>query len=666
MRTELFTVSRIFTECLYRIPDYQRGYSWSLDQLRDFWLDLEQLNESGKHYTGVLTLERVPEDVWQKWEDDAWIIKSRHYTPYHIVDGQQRLTTVVVLIQALLEENRPQNLNFTSQVDVRRKYIFDSKPGAIDRSYIFGYEKDNPSYEFLKTKIFLEQSEVHLPEEDTIYTKNLLAAKDFFKDQLRYLDDSQVEELYTKVTQGLVFNVYEIAEEIDVFVTFETMNNRGKALSTLEILKNRLIYLSTKLNVVDSESKLRKAINEAWKSAYHYLGRNKDRPLNDDTFLRTQVACFYLQLASNAEGDDDEPEGLRVNLGNVMENVGRFLLNDLFTPKRLAQREPGSEDDLPNLTAELIFEYSQHLKSCVQTYYHLSTPDGFHVSDEEQLWLERMGRLMDFNPSPLLVVVYQREKNAAQRAKLLEVMERFYFVSALGTNAPYRMARRWFTHSPFVRYASGLASLHDIIQELGEDIDGLLKENSLIEQLRDSMSGLGFYGWQGIRYFLYEYELHLQKIAKLDTSKIKWSEFVKPKYNDDYMSIEHIFPQRPRDKYWTDRFSSFTASQKKALRNSLGNLLALSMPRNSSLSNKPFPEKCGQNILFKTGYRYGSLSENEVSFYEEWGPQEILGRGLKLLGFLEKRWGVSLGDERAKLRALGLEFLNPSGDSVIG
>ena len=71
MKTELLTVSRIFTESLYRIPDYQRGYSWGVDQLADFWLDIEQLDGDSKHYTGVLTLEEVPEKTWSNWDKDS-------------------------------------------------------------------------------------------------------------------------------------------------------------------------------------------------------------------------------------------------------------------------------------------------------------------------------------------------------------------------------------------------------------------------------------------------------------------------------------------------------------------------------------------------------------------------------------------------------------------
>src|SRR5690554_1184576 len=199
MKTELFTVSKIFTEAIYRIPDYQRGYSWSIDQLNDFWLDLEQIQNDSKHYLGVLTLEEVSEDRWNSWSDDIWIIKSRNYKPYYVVDGQQRLTTIVLLITAILESENIKYLNYNSINDVRKKFIFDSKPEEVSRSYIFGYEKDNPSYEFLKTNIFGENSETHHPKEDTIYTKNLLNAKDFFKEKIQSMNEEKVDSVFTKV-----------------------------------------------------------------------------------------------------------------------------------------------------------------------------------------------------------------------------------------------------------------------------------------------------------------------------------------------------------------------------------------------------------------------------------------------------------------------------------
>lgn len=658
MKTELLTVSRIFTESLYRIPDYQRGYAWGPDQLADFWLDVEQLDGDAKHYTGVLTLEEVPEKTWQGWDKDSWIIKSRRFKPYFVVDGQQRLTTVVVLLTVILELERPAHLNFTPREDVRRKYIYDSKPEDAARSYIFGYAKDNPSYEFLKTQIFREPSEVHSPAEQTIYTKNLQCAKDFFHERVKNMKDAEIERLFTKVTQQLVFNAYEISSEIDVFVTFETMNNRGKLLSTLELLKNRLIYLSSKLPAPEGrEETLRQTINDAWKSAYHYLGKNDRRPLNDDVFLKTHLSHYYLtSLAKLPDHDDESRERAKRRYEATIESFSRFLLNDLFTPKRI-NLKAGKKDDLPSLSREFLHGFAQDMKTSVELYYKLSTPSESGLPDQEKVWLERTNRLLGYSPSNLLVAVYRRETKSEKRIAFLEHFERFNFLFSLGMRAPYAYSRRFWAPDYFVKYTSAQMSTDELITQLGNLTSELLKETSLAESLHDWVKGSGgYYGWRTIKYFLFEYESTLLAASKSGREKIQWKEFSQESFEVDYETIEHIYPQKARDKYWTDRFSQFTSTQKRLLRNSLGNLLPLAKPRNSSLGNKPFPEKLGDETS-KVGYRYGSYSENEVALRPEWNSQEILDRGVRLLDFLEKRWKLPIGDKAQKAKALGLNFL---------
>lgn len=660
MRTELFTVSRIFTETLYRIPDFQRGYSWGIDQLRDFWLDLQQLHDDSKHYTGVLTLEDVDDDKWHKWEDDAWIIQSRRYKPYYIVDGQQRLTTVIILIQAILEECNGSQLNFTPLADIRRKYIFDSKPEESARSYIFGYEKDNPSYEFLKKRIFLEDSDVHLPDEVTIYTKNLLAAKSFFREQVSTLNSTDIEVLYTKVTQQLVFNVYEISTDIDVFVTFETMNNRGKPLSTLELLKNRLIFLSTKMPKASKgrEGILRRKINDAWKSAYHYLGKNDERPLNDDQFLQTHLSYYYLTKLSNLHeklDDDVRDRAMRRFMADV-EDFNRYLLNVLFTPKRIGQQK-SVHHDLPELSREFIDDFSQNIKSSVELYYKLSTPAQAEFSDAERIQLERIGRLRGYSPNPLILAIYRLESRADKRVRLLEHYERLSFCNSFGQRNPFLYNRKGYATEPYIQYTTGKMTTDELTTYIENSVNEILKETSLQELLTDWVKyGHGYYGWRSIKYFLYEYELHLQQKVRASREKISWGEFSRENYQDDYETIEHIYPQKARDTYWTEKFSMYNSAQKRLLRNSLGNLLPLTQPRNSSLGNKSFPEKIGDEKSL-TGYRYGSYSENEVANYPDWGPEQIMERGIHLLEFLESRWKLSIGDKQQKIRALGLAFM---------
>ena len=224
--TQLLTLSKIFTERLFRIPDYQRGYAWTIKQLKEFWSDIEQLDEGHNHYTGVLTLEEVPESILPTWDEDYWIVSAKNYQAFYIVDGQQRLTTAIILLQVILEQlAEGDKLNYTSLNDIKRKFIYDSKDDGISRSYIFGYERDNPSYEFLKTKVFCEHSSTNSYEE-TVYTHNLENSKQFFTEKLTGVSHTELESLYRKVTQQLLFNIFTITEDVDVCVAFETMNNR--------------------------------------------------------------------------------------------------------------------------------------------------------------------------------------------------------------------------------------------------------------------------------------------------------------------------------------------------------------------------------------------------------------------------------------------------------
>ena len=238
METNLYSISKIFTERILRIPDYQRGYAWTEKQLKDFWNDIEQLEENANHYVGVLTLENVDKEFFSTWIDDLWIIESKSYEPFYIVDGQQRLTTSIILIQAIIDTILDgQKLNYSSRDEIQKKYIFESKDDGISRSYLFGYEKDNPSYEFLKTRIFGEKSTTSDIQQETIYTNNLFFAKEFFIKKLQEVDFSLKEKIFKKITQNFLFNIYVMSTDVDVYVAFETMNNRGKPLSHLELLK---------------------------------------------------------------------------------------------------------------------------------------------------------------------------------------------------------------------------------------------------------------------------------------------------------------------------------------------------------------------------------------------------------------------------------------------
>ena len=180
---ELLSLQDLFNKKIFRIPDYQRGYSWEELQLKEFWSDLLNLLPDRDHYTGMISLKKLDSDYVnnEKWNDEKWLIDNWGYVPYHVVDGQQRLTTFIILINEIvnyyINQNPEKSLNeiFINSIPlskIQEDYLVQTKPdsqGTI-RTYKFGYEVDNPSYQFFKYRI-LEPSNP-LAVDETFYTLN--------------------------------------------------------------------------------------------------------------------------------------------------------------------------------------------------------------------------------------------------------------------------------------------------------------------------------------------------------------------------------------------------------------------------------------------------------------------------------------------------------------
>lgn len=552
-------------------------------------------------------------------------------------------------------------INYLTNDDIRKRYIFDSKDDGISRSYIFGYEKDNPSYEYLKTKIFLEKSDEDSRDEETVYTNNLAGAKSFFKEKVSKMTFPEVECLFRKLTQNMLFNIYSMSDDIDVYITFETMNNRGKPLSILELLKNRLIFLSTKLvEDVSEKSKLRTSINEAWKTIYHNLGKNKDSNLVDDIFLLNH---FFYYFGRDLFKDDDTTS-YRYRHRNLRIDYKDYLLENLFTIKNVTGMDASSENELikfnRNVDLRMIYDYVRSLKSSVEIWFDILNPKLSSLSDAEKECLYRILRLepqaQNSSYFILILVFFVKTTNVELRVELLSILEKSLFISTL---VEYRW--RWFfDDESFLQMSIELAADKYTVQSVVEHLKRNLAEAVEDERFMPEIIKLfknygGFYRWSGIRYFLYEYEQSLKIKSKTQRDKIVWDTWI-DENDDDYKSIEHIYPQKSRANCWQNSFKNYTAAERKLLKNSLGNLLPLSTPKNSSLSNKCFNEKKareGQCV----GYAFGCYSEIEVSQCQNWGAQEILERGIKLLEFLQENWGIRFSNHQQALQFLGIQFV---------
>ena len=687
------SLDSLFKEKIFRIPDYQRGYAWQHDQLKDFWEDLVNLSGERSHYTGVLTLKQiVPKDVNES-DKEYWLVDDHSYRVYHIVDGQQRLTTFILFLQALVEfigklpENEDKSdthiyiTDSLNMEELQRKYLFKVKPtGDRFRTYKFGYTKDNPSYEYLRFRILGENGGGSVRE--TFYTLNLSYAKTYFSKQFQELHRQEgmvgLQEVYKKLTKRFLFNEYIIKDEFDVFVSFETMNNRGKKLSDLELLKNRLIYLTTLYNDQEldlaSRESLRHDINGAWKEVYHQLGRNKSRPLNDDDFLRAHWTMFFKY--SRQTGRD----------------YIRFLLDEQFTPKKVhkkieqevaiaSPREVRSELDFDEIEEDVeestsepatvssaqldpkeISDFVISLKESAAHWFNSFYPDlATTMSAEEQRWLESLNRVGMIYFRPLVMAILKNEPDAGERIKIFKKIERFIFL-VFRVNA----VRGNYRSSEFYNAARALdrgeITLNEIAQKLDERLsysineDGSFRIDEFSYLLRKKFeNGSGYYGWSGLRYFLYEYELNL--LSQSRQKKVDWNDLLKTE--SDKISIEHIYPQTQTAE-WEIVFAGLLPGLRPRYGASLGNLILLSAQINSSLQNDSFENKklakfdsAGRKT--RNGYADGSHSEIEVSQIQTWGPDQIKARGMKLLGFMEERWDFKFKNEAEREKLLFLD-----------
>ncbi len=687
------SLDSLFKEKIFRIPDYQRGYAWQREQLKDFWEDLINLPEDRAHYTGVLTLKETPPREIKESDKEFWLIEDYSYKLYHIVDGQQRLTTFIIFLQAFVDlfktlpENKRQSddsiyISDTLSVSaVQSKYLFMNKPtGDQFRTYKFGYTVDNPSYEYLRYRILGEpgQGSIH----ETFYTLNLSNAKDYFPQQLEELYSQEgkrgLHEVYAKLTKRFLFNEYIIKDEFDVFVAFETMNNRGKKLSDLELLKNRLIYLTTlysdeELDAAERRN-LRETINDAWKEVYYQLGRNKTKPLNDDDFLRAHWTMYFKY--SRQTGRD----------------YIHFLLNEQFAPQKVHKKverdvqlviseEQRSESDLdepdegngneaeepvPSTMAQLqpkeIRDFVLSLKESAVHWFNTFNPyTAQGLSPKEKDSIDRINRVGIVYFRPLIMAILKKNETPANRVRLFKQIERFIFIA-------FRLsaARANYRSSEFYNAAraidSGEKDFDSISERLEKNLtyvfneDGSFRVDDFYNLLyKKFQNGSGYYGWSGIRYFLYEYESSLLTAAV--QKKVDWNDLLKSE--SDKISIEHIYPQTETAE-WTKAFKGLKKKERAAYSASLGNLLLLSTAINSALQNDSFEAKknpkfgtAGQKL--RHGYYDGSHSEIEVSQNTSWGPDQIRDRGIQLLQFMETRWGFKFKSDEERERLLFLK-----------
>ena len=608
-------LTELFSNKIFRIPDYQRGYAWIDKQLDELWDDIDEIKEIDgelkKHYTGTIYLEKTEPLLTEKWISG--------HTFYNIVDGQQRLTTLCILLFELLNSTETGYCE-ESKSNLYQTFISKANLSGASKVYKFGYTNTDKNHSFLYNSIFEDNSIIVEHDQLNLYRKNLLFAKNFFNAKIADLNPEEKELIFKKLTTSLQFDIRTIEKDLDVQAVFETMNNRGKQLTTLEKLKNRLIYLTDKLpNSNEDKITLRAKINVAWGNIYSNLAKNSDYILDEDEFLSAHLSLYRKPKEST-----------------FSEKLAEEKVFQMFCNKSdKYDLDESGEKEAP-VTYSKIDDYVIKLSELAPVWYKIHNSDNILI--HKILLLNSSKDIRIFLATLLL-----RYTNNELINPILSNLERILFRNRvpglwiMDERNPANWARDLYNEEESINDI--LTRTNDLIQKPINNTDIVNGFCGLFNYVNGNK---GFHRWGNLKYFLFEYEQRLKSDAEETNDKISLADFY-------YTTIEHIIPQT----YWTywasvvDEFAEPIEEHnknqaRKVLINTLGNLTILKNGKNSALGNRSWGEK-------KERYRTGSYNEIAISKYDVWAKQNIFERGIDMLKFLEcKVTGLKFTDEEMK------------------
>jgi len=490
IQSEKKDINSIFSDFWFLIPEYQRSYVWNDDNINDLLDDLWfawQNKSDNEYFLGSLVLKRTRESA---------------FTEFEVLDGQQRLTTLFILMAVIRDLTNNKQLKETCKERIRQEE--NEFVGIPERVRIVYKIRDNVE-EFIN-KFILEGDCTENPEiKEKIDTKNVSIShmakaietiRNFFKDRT----DSEMEGFAKFLGLNAVF-IYVSTESMeDAFRMFTILNNRGLPLSNTDILKS--INIGAMGNDEDME-----LYAKEWESIEGDLGGDFDRFLS---FIRTIIV----------------KEKARANL--VEEYEEKIYENKVNSLRK------GKD------TIELIIKYKDIYDKIITFNNNSEIDDNAY---------KNLVTIMDIGlPSgdwiPPLLAYYNKFRND----------QLINFIGKL----EYKFSGDWILQmTPTTR----IENMNNILKQIEEskDPDELLQNNKLFEvdneSLKETLDG-EVYGRRFARYILLKYEyLQRENIVQLSNYKMISVEHILPQNPDDGSEWKKDFSDDERE-YWLHKLAN--------------------------------------------------------------------------------------------------------------
>ena len=221
----------------YRVPPYQRDYSWTEEQWEDLWNDVVDMRAApdDRHYLGAL------------------VVEARSDREFLIIDGQQRLATLSILalaviarLRALAGEGVEPEANRERAQELRNRFVGEKDPASLtESSRICLNVTDDAFYQDYLVQLREPLNPRRLPQSSRLLWEcfRYFSARLAELPEIRQDGRAAARLLAETAARQLLFNLITVDDDLNAYTVFETLNSRSVALSTTDLLKNYLFSL---------------------------------------------------------------------------------------------------------------------------------------------------------------------------------------------------------------------------------------------------------------------------------------------------------------------------------------------------------------------------------------------------------------------------------------
>lgn len=561
----LTTISSMLSRKSIVVPNYQRAYSWDTDstdksqkQVNTFLSDLEEYvksQSSTPYYLG------------------HFLFKKNGEYCYDVIDGQQRLTTIIIFISALCsrlkEMGRIEHIDDLSYLD---EGLFGFYEDSIKREYKYMFS--TVKYDNQMFQDYVIDQRIHNRNGmDTISQERIADAFDYFCNKFIGKTEEELLQLSDAIINAsCTFHV--VTDECEAVQIFMFQNNRGKKPTDLEIIKAQFMYHIHLYAPVGDKQHILTEITERFEHIYKSIAKI-ERNIDEDDVLNYTIKVYR----------------------NSLEDVSSTTFID-------------QELEKADNCVSFIREFTLQLASCFRQISSFMDEEKTNFTYHELLISAYRGIMFPFVIKAMLKGMPQEDMNELAKA-LEQIFLRHYIIgtrASLESRLNECFQKMDNSAIPVVNHIQGMKTRNDWY--------GYWNNDELLHTLNTWM-------YHGVaKLLLWKYENYLIQSGKAGYKPLR--------YNDiDQPHLEHIAPQTENTEE-DNGYCKYDEEFKNQYLECLGNYLLLSGSHNMSLSNGRFQIKRDSYKHLQQQLEVQRMTEQD----QLWDKEKIRQRHSKIVDYL--------------------------------